>query len=66
MVRMMAKMNAKEGPGSLFDGPISLFKSVGIGLQDVAIALAVVEKAKGNWGSGDENLGVLLEGYDKI
>lgn len=39
-----------------YDGPITMFKSVGIGLQDVAIACAVVEKAmSGGNGTGIED-----------
>ncbi|KAF8803960.1 NAD(P)-binding protein [Phlegmacium glaucopus] len=41
-----------------FDGPITIFKSVGIGLQDVAIACAVVEKAL------TEGSGTRIERYD--
>ncbi|KAJ7782724.1 hypothetical protein B0H16DRAFT_1297593 [Mycena metata] len=36
---------ADEEPGST-TGPITIFKSVGVGLQDVAIACAVVQKAE--------------------
>lgn len=35
-----------------FDGPITIFKSVGIGLQDVAIACALVKKAEEVHGPG--------------
>ncbi|KAK7036798.1 hypothetical protein VNI00_011464 [Paramarasmius palmivorus] len=45
---------AKDSPS--FDGAITLFKSVGVGLQDVAIACAVVDKA------GDA--GVIVNNYD--
>lgn len=41
-----------------FDGPVTIFKSVGIGLQDVAIACAVVEKAMSQGG------GTRIESYD--
>lgn len=44
--------------GSGRQGPITIFKSVGVGLQDVAIAAAVVEKA------GVMGLGTVLRGYD--
>jgi ornithine cyclodeaminase len=41
------------GSGEVGVGPITMFKSVGVGLQDVAIACAVVEKAEetgvGSW-----------------
>ncbi|EEB99873.1 hypothetical protein MPER_00334, partial [Moniliophthora perniciosa FA553] len=43
---------------SSFDGPITLFKSVGVGLQDVTIACAVVDKA------GD--IGVIVNDYDTL
>lgn len=49
-----------EVPGG-FDGHISIFKSVGIGLQDVVIANAVVEKAL-HWEGGV--LGTVIPGYD--
>lgn len=39
-------------------GRITIFKSVGVGLQDVAIAAAVVERA------GVMGVGVVLGGYD--
>ncbi|KAK0212832.1 hypothetical protein DFS33DRAFT_71693 [Desarmillaria ectypa] len=41
-----------------FDGPITMFKSVGVGLQDVAIACAVVERAQ------SLGVGLVVEGYD--
>ncbi|KAF8654835.1 hypothetical protein AX16_003355 [Volvariella volvacea WC 439] len=44
--------------GGLFRGPITMFKSVGVGVQDVAIACAVVEKAK------ELKVGTYIEGYD--
>ena len=44
-----------------FDGPVTIFKSVGIGLQDVAIATAIVDKALS---LGDEKIGTLINGYD--
>ncbi|KAI3598100.1 ornithine cyclodeaminase mu-crystallin family protein [Moniliophthora roreri] len=47
---------AKISPS--FDGPVTLFKSVGVGLQDVAIACAVVDKA------GD--IGVIVNDYDTL
>lgn len=42
-----------------FSGPIALFKSVGVGVQDVAIACAVVRRAE-EMGS----VGVLIPDYD--
>ncbi|KAF9267159.1 NAD(P)-binding protein [Marasmius fiardii PR-910] len=65
-VILSSRMSVTEEPGSSFDGPVSLFKSVGIGLQDVAIAIAVVERAKEIQGGDGKGLGVLLEGYDKV
>lgn len=41
-----------------FSGPITLFKSVGVGLQDVAIAIAVVAQAE------KIGTGVLVMNYD--
>lgn len=35
-----------KGEGHRGAGPITMFKSVGVGLQDVAIACAVVDKAE--------------------
>ncbi|KAF8906994.1 hypothetical protein CPB84DRAFT_1813635 [Gymnopilus junonius] len=43
-----------------YEGPITLFKSVGIGLQDVAIAGAVVDKAL----SLGKKIGTQIEDYD--
>ncbi|RDB21964.1 Ketimine reductase mu-crystallin [Hypsizygus marmoreus] len=40
------------------EGPITIFKSVGVGLQDVAIACAVVRKAR------EMGVGVVVPGYD--
>lgn len=45
-------------PGEGFDGSITMFKSVGVGLQDVAIACAVVDHALSR---GD---GTRIENYD--
>lgn len=39
-------------------GPITMFKSVGVGLQDVAIACAVVDKAE------ELGIGTRVDGYD--
>ncbi|RXW15462.1 hypothetical protein EST38_g10392 [Candolleomyces aberdarensis] len=41
-----------------FTGPVTIFKSVGIGLQDVAIASAVVQKAE------ELGIGTVVDGYD--
>ncbi|KAG7086067.1 hypothetical protein E1B28_003587 [Marasmius oreades] len=54
----------REGQGISFDGPITLFKSVGIGLQDVAVTIAVIEKAKEIQAEDGTGLGVLLNDYD--
>ncbi|OBZ73270.1 Ketimine reductase mu-crystallin [Grifola frondosa] len=40
-------------------GDVTIFKSVGVGVQDVAIACAVVKRAE------EENIGVLVQEYDK-
>lgn len=40
------------------EGGITMFKSVGVGLQDVAMACAVVKKAE------EMGLGTRLDGYD--
>jgi len=42
-----------------FTGPITMFKSVGVGLQDVIIAKEVVSHAKNTMG-----VGTLIERYD--
>lgn len=44
--------------GEIFVGPVTIFKSVGIGLQDVAIAAAVVAKAE------ELGVGLLVDDYD--
>ncbi|PFH49644.1 hypothetical protein AMATHDRAFT_62769 [Amanita thiersii Skay4041] len=41
------------------EGPVTMFKSVGLGLQDVAIACAVVSKAERM-----EGVGTRIDGYD--
>ncbi|PPR00220.1 hypothetical protein CVT24_004959 [Panaeolus cyanescens] len=41
-----------------FNGPVTIFKSVGVGIQDVAIANAVVEEAE------KHGVGVVLHDYD--
>ena len=45
---------------SNFDGPVSIFKSVGIGVQDVVIAAAVVQKAFNR----EETIGTIIHEYD--
>ncbi|THV02044.1 NAD(P)-binding protein [Dendrothele bispora CBS 962.96] len=49
-----------------FSGPITMFKSVGVGLQDVAIACAVVDRAEELRSAGEDNLGILVDGYDTV
>jgi len=44
-----------------FDGPVTLFKSVGLGIQDVAMASAIVEKALAWEG---EKIGTVVSDYD--
>lgn len=46
-----------------FDGPVTMFKSVGIGLQDVAIASAVVNKAL-VLSLEKDTVGTVVAGYD--
>jgi len=41
----LIRRNTNGRPGEGFDGPITMFKSVGVSLQDVAIAYAVVDHA---------------------
>ncbi len=45
----------------VFTGPITMFKSVGVGLQDVIIAREVVSHAKNTPG-----VGTLIAGYDTV
>ena len=47
-----------------FHGPITIFKSVGIGLQDVAIACAIVEKAE-KIGGLNLGAGIIISNYDE-
>ncbi|TFK66063.1 NAD(P)-binding protein [Pluteus cervinus] len=42
------------------DGPVTVFKSVGVGVQDVAIACAVVRRAEAL------GVGTTIEGYDEV
>lgn len=51
---------SSSGINAGFDGPISIFKSVGVGLQDVAIASAIVDKAC----SLDGDIGIKVHDYD--
>ncbi|EDR02173.1 uncharacterized protein LACBIDRAFT_191799 [Laccaria bicolor S238N-H82] len=62
-----------EGPPELQDdhvaladvhGPITIFKSVGIGLQDVAIACAIVDKAE-KMGGLNLGAGTVISNYDE-
>lgn len=46
--------------GTSFDGPVTIFKSVGLGIQDVAIASAVVQKALDSNG----RIGTIVPKYD--
>ena len=48
----------EEWEGEVGTGPITMFKSVGVGLQDVAIACAVVGKAE------EMKIGTWVVGYD--
>lgn len=40
-------------------GDVTIFKSVGVGVQDVAVACAVVERAV------KEKIGVVVDAYDE-
>ena len=42
------------------NGDVTIFKSVGVGVQDVAIACAVVDRAV------REEIGRTIEGYDEL
>ena len=65
IVRGGSKKTMEEGRAT-FDGPVTMFKSVGLGLQDVAIACAVVEKAEETIAkSSTSKIGVLVDSYDK-
>lgn len=52
-----------DASDDLDSGPVTIFKSVGVGLQDVAIACAVVNKAQEMLMNG-KKLGVLVDDYD--
>jgi len=56
---------SRKGPRNTevvgFYGPVTIFKSVGVGLQDVAIACAIVDKALS---LGDKNFGISINCYD--
>ncbi|KAF9524812.1 hypothetical protein CPB83DRAFT_877535 [Crepidotus variabilis] len=59
---LMGGIPVEETPKDIertFDGPVTIFKSVGLGIQDVAIASAVVEKAL------DQGKGISVAGYDR-
>ncbi|KAJ3507145.1 hypothetical protein NLJ89_g6469 [Agrocybe chaxingu] len=53
------KRPRRDGGG--FDGPVTIFKSVGVGIQDVAIASAVVNKALSFSGG---RIGTQIASYD--
>ncbi|KAJ8091780.1 hypothetical protein PM082_021015 [Marasmius tenuissimus] len=56
-----------EKEAATFDGPVTMFKSVGLGLQDVAIACAVVEQAEKMIAeSSAADLGVIVDSYDQV
>lgn len=52
------EQNDEENDGASGVGPITMFKSVGVGVQDVVIACAVVAKAE------ELGIGTRIEGYD--
>ncbi|KIK70506.1 hypothetical protein GYMLUDRAFT_148213 [Collybiopsis luxurians FD-317 M1] len=47
-----------------FDGPVTIFKSVGVGLQDVAIAGTVVAKAEELERLNEDGAGIVVQDYD--
>ena len=51
---------APDGPQREFDGPVTVFKSVGIAVQDVVIASSIVERAY----SSDGRIGTTVSEYD--
>ncbi|KAK1228145.1 hypothetical protein PQX77_008828 [Marasmius sp. AFHP31] len=56
-----------ERGATAFDGPVTMFKSVGLGLQDVAIACAVVEQAEKMIAESNiADLGVIVDSYDQV
>jgi hypothetical protein len=61
------KSEIPEGPTGtripLKHGPIAIYKSIGIGLQDVAIACAIVEKAE-KIGGLNLGAGTIISNYD--
>ncbi|PPQ95999.1 hypothetical protein CVT26_016161 [Gymnopilus dilepis] len=59
--RLLSSSRMSSDAKDDFVGPITMFKSVGIGLQDVAIASAIVDKAL----SFGETIGTHIVDYDK-
>lgn len=69
--RWRGDKNSKEDSRELaetsdeFSGPITIFKSVGVGLQDVVIACAVVDKAEElERSSAEDNVGIVVQNFD--
>lgn len=60
-LQLLSAKKAQKAREERFNGPVTIFKSVGIGLQDVAIATAIVDKASS---LGDEKIGASINGYD--
>lgn len=60
-LQLLSAKRTRNGKEERFDGPVTIFKSVGIGLQDVAIASAIIDKALS---LGDNKVGTWIHDYD--
>lgn len=60
-LQLLSVQTTRSAREKKFDGPVTIFKSVGVGLQDVAIASAIVDKALS---LGDKKIGISIDGYD--
>jgi ornithine cyclodeaminase len=60
-LQLLSVKTTRSAREKKFDGPVTIFKSVGVGLQDVAIASAIVDKALS---LGDKKIGISIDGYD--
>jgi ornithine cyclodeaminase/alanine dehydrogenase-like protein (mu-crystallin family) len=59
-LQLLSVKRARRATKERFNGPVTIFKSVGVGLQDVAIATAIVDKAL----SLGDKIGTSINGYD--
>jgi len=59
-LRLLSVKRTRSPREERFDGPVTIFKSVGVGLQDVAIANVIVDKAL----SLGDKIGTSINGYD--